>query len=256
MMKCRSLLPILLSAVLIPSAKAADFEWHEVLRGGSALEVKGISGDIKATPAEAGEAFVSARKSGRRDDPASVEIHVARSSAGVIICAVYPDAHGTVEAGCPDFQGDVRNNDVRVDFEVRIPKGVRLVARSVNGSLDAKGIESDVEAHTVNGSVRLATTGFARAETVNGVIEAALGQVPSGSRTFFRSVNGSIRLTLPRSLDARISAHTVNGGTHTDFPIENSRHRGGSSLGGTLGTGSADVSIETVNGSITLEQAP
>jgi hypothetical protein len=247
---------VLVAGLFAPPAMVADFEWHEALHSGATLEVKGISGDIKASVATGDEASVSAHKSAGKDDPESVQIHVVPSASGVTICAVYPPAHGAVEPGCPDSHDDLRKSDVRVDFEVRLPKGVRFRARTVNGSIAAGRLESDVDAHAVNGGVRLETTGFAEAESVNGNVDATLGAVPPGSHASFRSVNGSIRLTLPRAVDARISAHTVNGAIHTALPLETTEHRVGSTLKGTLGTGSADLSIDTVNGSVTIAAAP
>ena len=62
-------------------------------------------------------------------------------------------------------------NDVSVRFTVRVPAGVRFVARTVNGDVAAEGLTGDVQATTVNGGVRLSTAGQADAETVNGSIQ-------------------------------------------------------------------------------------
>jgi hypothetical protein len=57
---------------------------------------------------------------------------------------------------------NVRNNDVSVDFTVRLPSGLGLVARTVNGGVQASGLDGPVQAHTVNGSRRVATPGTPR----------------------------------------------------------------------------------------------
>src|SRR2546422_4855498 len=61
---------------------------------------------------------------------------------------------------------NVRDNDVTVDFTVRVPAGVRFLGKTVNGEVEAAVGSSDVEAITVNGSIRISTTGYAEAQTV------------------------------------------------------------------------------------------
>ena len=51
---------------------------------------------------------------------------------------------------------------MNVDFVVKVPAGVRLVARTVNGAVEASGLTGDVDAETVNGSVKIETSGVAR----------------------------------------------------------------------------------------------
>src|SRR5262249_61150512 len=94
-------------------------------------------------------------------------------------------------------QNNARDNDPPVDFMAQVPAGIGLAARTVNGSIEAQGLQSDTEATTVNGSVTLSTAGTARATTVNGSIQAAMGQAvwPNGAK--FTTVNGQGTPTLP-----------------------------------------------------------
>ena len=69
----------------------------------------------------------------------------------------------------------------------------------------------------------------------------------------FRTVNGSVDLTMPPDLSAEVSIKLLNGDIETDFPVE--VHEGryvGSKARGTIGGGEHDLRIETVNGSIRL----
>jgi DUF4097 and DUF4098 domain-containing protein YvlB len=245
---------LILPLVLAPLSKSSDdFEWHETLSKGMTLEIRGVSGDISATSASAQDAFVTAHKSARRDDPSMVEVHVVPSSSGFTICAVYPDSKGDAPAeGCPERQHDIRS-DVEVRFEVKLPEGVRLVARTVNGAVKGSELLSEVDAHSVNGGIRLSTSNAAQAETVNGSIEATLGALPAGKASTFRTVNGSIHLTLPRSVDAKVSARTVNGNLRSGFPMTAVSRHGEGNLEGTLGSGAATLTLETVNGSVVLQ---
>ena len=48
-----------------------------------------------------------------------------------------------------------RDNDVKVEFTVRVPSGANLAARTVNGGIEARDLDGRVEVSTVNGSVDL-----------------------------------------------------------------------------------------------------
>ena len=53
-----------------------------------------------------------------------MRIEVNTSDEGVVVCAIYPSRHG--ENTC-DFEGSHQhndNNDVVVDFEIAVPRGV------------------------------------------------------------------------------------------------------------------------------------
>ena len=59
-------------------------------------------------------------------------------AGGVTICAVYP-SDGSSANECKPGGGhmNTRNNDVKVEFIVKIPVGVKLAAHSVNGDVEA-----------------------------------------------------------------------------------------------------------------------
>ena len=107
---------------------------------------------------------MTAVKKGRKSDPAGVKVEVVEHAGGVTICAVYP-SDGPANECAPGKGGrmQVHDNDVNVEFRVKVPAGVRFVGRSVNGGIEASGIQADAEAETVNGGVELDSTGTARA---------------------------------------------------------------------------------------------
>ena len=148
---------------------------------------------------------------------------------------------------------DTNNNDVVVDFVVRVPAGVRFVGKTVNGSVDARGLRSDADVRTVNGRIQLDTTGIGSAETVNGASDATLGAANWTGRLEYTTVNGSITLRLPRDTNANVRARMLNGGFETDFPlVVRSMTRRNRRVDGTIGSGGRDLELETVNGSIRL----
>ena len=242
-----------LHLVLGSQASTDTFEWSGAVADGDVIEIKGINGTIRASATSGDEVEVVAERTGRLDDPDDVRIEVVEHDGGVTVCAVYP--RGGNEC-LPGDRGRIstRNNDVQVEFMVRVPDGVRFTARTVNGSVRADDLGADVLAQTVNGSINISTRGRAEANTVNGAIEAEMGRADWSSDVSFETVNGSITLTLPENVNADVRARTVNGRIRTDLPLTNSevsRRR----LEGTLGDGGPELELETVNGSISLRSS-
>jgi hypothetical protein len=252
-----------LSALTAPlattaAAQSSDFRWSGALPHGQTIEIRGVNGDVRALPASDGTVRVEATKSARRDDPGSVRIEVVEHADGVTICAVYPTpASARRDNQCRPGGGgqSVQNNDVRVDFVVRVPAGVVLTASTVNGGVEAEGLHSDVRASTVNGGVRVSTSGFAQASTVNGSVVARLGQNQIPGRASYSTVNGSVTLEMPAGLNAELRASTVNGSIDSDFPITVQGRMSRRSLRGTIGAGGPQLDVSTVNGSIILRQS-
>jgi hypothetical protein len=238
-------------------AVSEEFRWTGAVAAGGAVEVKGVNGAISAEKASGSEVEVRATKRGRRQRPSEVEIKVLEHARGITVCAVYPTPSGAAPNECQAGGGgrmNVRDNDVQVEFEVRLPAGLGFVGRTVNGAVRAKGLAGDVEAHTVNGSVEIATAGNARAETVNGSVRATLGRADWADAASFKTVNGAITLALPADLDASLEASTVNGSVRTDFTLSEARVTR-RSLRGTVGKGGRRLALGTVNGSIHVQRA-
>jgi hypothetical protein len=248
-----------LLAALHPGVTSAeDFRWAEGVPAGQALEIKGVNGAIEATSGGGTQAEVLATKRGHRSDPADVEIKVVRHPGGVTICAVYPSRSAGRPNECQPGEGGhlgAEDNDVDVHFTVKVPAGVRFVARTVNGSVDADGIGGDVDAHTVNGGIRVSAKGLAQAETVNGSIRATLGRGDGTEPLDFKTVNGSIAVDLPGNANADVKAATVNGDIESDFPLTVKGRLTSKRLSGTLGAGGRALNMETVNGSIRLKKS-
>jgi hypothetical protein len=237
-------------------ARTSEFRWQGRIARGGTLTIKGVNGSIQAGPASGDTVEVVATRRGRRNDPDSVQIKTLEHDGGITICALYPSG----DAGRPNecLPGDggrmnVRNNDVNVEFVVKVPAGARLVARTVNGAVEATGLGGDADVETVNGSVTVQTAGVARAETVNGSVRATLGRADWTSDLAFKTVNGSIHVSLPSSAAATVDAEVVNGRIESEFPVEGGRVTK-RRLTGTIGAGGRGLSLETVNGSIHIGQ--
>lgn len=234
-----------------------EFRWHEALAAGKVLEIKGINGNVEATPSSSGEVEVVAVKSSRRSNPEDVRIEVVRHSEGVTICAVYPNTGGRANTCEPGNRGhmSVRDNDTEVNFTVRVPSGVRFNGRTVNGRVEANNLTADVEATTVNGDVEVTTTGLASAKTVNGSITVSMGNAAWSGDLEFKTVNGSIDVSMPASLSTEVEVKTLNGEISSDFPLTVQGTFSRRHLSGTIGGGGRTLQMETVNGSVQIRRA-
>ena len=204
----------------VSDSRLDDFNWSWRLKPGQTLKVQGLNGGIRAVSSDDGEAHVRAHKHARHSDPASVRIEVNTSDEGVTVCAIYPSRRGG-ETSC-DLEGTHQhndNNDVVVDFEVQVPRGVRFEPRTVNGGIEASNLDGPVEAGTVNGSVVVSSRSWVSAATVNGSVRAQMGERRWTEPIEFGTVNGSITLELPPGAGCELEASTLNGEVETDFPV-------------------------------------
>jgi len=241
-------------------ASAQEFHWTGRLAAGKRLEIRGTNGSIRAMPTTGDQIDVTARKSARRSDPDEVEIKVVPFEDGVVICAVYPTPRrARHENSCEPGDGghsETDNNDVEVDFTIKLPAGIAFDGSTVNGDVDADGLGADAWASTVNGSVNVSAAGHVEASTVNGSIRASMGRADWTGDASFTTVNGGITLTLPAGVSTEVRASTVNGDLETDFPLTVVGKWGPRRMRGTIGGGgSRTLELTTVNGNIQIRKA-
>jgi hypothetical protein len=237
------------------SSSRDEFRWQGQVQPGQNVEIRGVNGDINAEPSSSGQVEVTALKTAGESDVRGVRIVVVPHAEGVTICAVYPDVPGEEPNECRPGGGrnSTRDNDVKVQFAVRVPAGVTFTGRTVNGGIAARDLDGRVTLNTVNGNVEIGTSSYASVKTVNGSITARLGRADWQDVLEMKTVNGSITLHLPGSVATDVNAKTVSGQILSDFPIT-IREAGRRSLKGSIGGGGGrGLALETVNGTITLK---
>lgn len=253
-----ALLALVLQAPLL-AAQAADFSWDGRLEPGAWLYIRNLNGPVRVEAASGDRAEVTAvKREGRRGDPDEVRIEMRNvSGGGVLICAFWSENATCDEDGYRSRgRGDRnQNNDTKVEFTVRLPRGVKLAASTVNGELRVAGATSEVNASTVNGDVDAVSTGGpVVASTVNGDIDVRMRDAGSADLEY-STVNGSITIEVPAGLNADVDMRTVNGSLSSDFPITLRGRVNPHSLKATIGNGGRRLKLSTVNGSITLSKA-
>ena len=252
------LVAIAMTACLVAAPAAARdserFDWTGTLPGGGEVEIKNVNGPVEVEPGAGAEVVVEAIKIGRRDDPSTVRIAVVEHDRGVTICAVYPGKGNDCVPGEGRGGTSTRNNDVVVEFRVRVPSSATVSANSVNGGVEVGRVEGDVRAVTVNGSIEVDAGGSVSARSVNGSIDVRFGDAAGRDDLEFETVNGSIRLRVPRDLAVDLDIRTQNGAIETDWDLPVVGKWSGRRLESSVGGGGRRLRARTVNGDVTIRE--
>lgn len=240
------------------------FTWQGAIPAGRWIHVKNLNGPIRVERGGDRVEVVAERRWGRDADPKRVRFTAEKASDGqsMVVCALWEEDARCDEDG---YHGGDRRRSwwddrddgwVAVDFVVRVPDGVKVDVRTVNGSLEVRGATAEVVARTTNGGVRAETLGGpVDARTTNGSIVASMRSVGDARDLEFRTTNGSVTVEMPSSLGAEVEMSTVNGRVSTEFPVTISGRIDPKRLRARIGDGSRRVSMRTVNGSVELRRA-
>jgi DUF4097 and DUF4098 domain-containing protein YvlB len=130
------------------------------------------------------------------------------------------------------------DSSVSVDFEVIVPSGTEVSAKSVSGDIEVSNIQGELKAETVSGEVDVQSADkLVLAKSVSGSVEVAAAkgaenmEISSVSgdvevdgldapRVTFESVSGDIEITDAKC--ARASLKTVSGDVRYVGPLESS----------------------------------
>jgi len=252
------LLPVLTASPVRAQERDPDaFRFTGALASGRTVHLHNVNGNIEVERSSSSNVEIRAEKRWRRGDPDDVQItQLTGRNGDLIVCALWNEAECT-EDGIRN-QRTIRwndRNDVSVHFTVRVPDGVHVTLKTVNGGVTAEGLTGTVTANTVNGSITARSTGGpVHAKTVNGSIRATMGALGRDDLRY-ETVNGGITLELPADANAELDLSTVNGGVSTDFPVTVQGTISRKRLRGSVGDGGRLLKASTVNGGISLKRA-
>jgi hypothetical protein len=267
----RQVYQIILGAALVaPAALSAQgrqterdaFTLSERVPAGQWIRVRNVNGEMRVRGSNGDKVEITATKTWRRGDPRDVRIETKKSSDGsILVCAIWTENTVCTEDRYSSHSDDRRSwndrdrNDVAVEFDIRVPKGVKVGVWSVNGAVNVDGVTNEVRAGTVNGSVdAISTGGPVQASTVNGGIRATMGRLDGDQDLTFSTVNGSVVAEFTGDIDADIDLSTVNGRFQTDWPVTISGRIDPRHLRATLGKGGRRIKLSTVNGNVELRK--
>jgi hypothetical protein len=234
---------------LVLAVAAVPFAYDGQLRPGQKLTVRDINGTIRVRTAD--RLAIRANKHAERGDPNEVAIHVENRADGIVVCVRYPpNANRTCDEENTWSSRD-SHNDTAVDFDITVPHGITLDAKSVNGAVDVIN-DGPTDAASVNGSVRVEGRDVRSAKSVNGGVEVHVLDRSRGTLSA-KTVNGSIDVSVPPGSGVSLDARTVTGGISAEgITVDRPRYGPGARARGTVGDGAFHIAATTINGSITL----
>ena len=256
------LAPVGLSAQSRQSERDA-FTLSERVPQGQWIRVRNINGEMRVRASATDKVEITATKTWRRGDPKDVSIETKKGSDGsILVCALWANTNTVCTEDRYSSRSNDRHdrwdrdrNDVSVDFEIRVPKGVKVGVWSVNGAVSVDGVTNEVRAGTVNGSVDAVSTGGpVQASTVNGSVRATMGRLDGDQDLNFSTVNGTVVAEFSGDIDADIDLSTVNGRFQTDWPVTITGRIDPRHLRATLGKGGRRIRLSTVNGNVELRK--
>jgi DUF4097 and DUF4098 domain-containing protein YvlB len=200
--------------------------------------------------------------------------------AGKTELTIKVPATSTVDLDC--VSGEIRVNGATGPLKLSTVSGSikatgfqsTVEAQTVSGSIDLEGASNELDAQTVSGSISITkATGRVEASTISGTIDVSGENVSrlkcknvSGGASFEGSVaehanvdmnsqSGSVTVRLPETTSAVFDASTFSGGIHNgltqDAPVKQ-QYGPGTSLGFTMGSGSAHIQLKAFSGSVNL----
>ena len=101
-----------------------------------------------------------------------------------------------------------------------MPRGLRVILKTVNGDVRAEEVDSALELQTVNGAVKATgAVSAVTAQSVNGKVDVSARAFPSDASMNLKTINGPITLTLARNSRFDLEASTMNGTIVSTFPL-------------------------------------
>ncbi|MFN0178328.1 MAG: DUF4097 family beta strand repeat-containing protein [Gemmatimonadales bacterium] len=265
------------SAQQIVGREGTSYSLTERIDDGAWIRIASPNGTIRVTQGPGTQVEVRAEKVIRRGDAEDVGFVVRRGSGGLTVCAVYDDEDECDEDG--DYHGRNRSSDwwrehqIRIDFTVRIPAGVRVkagsgngevsisgagpevIAASGNGRVTVEGAHGPVDASSGNGDIRVTTSaGPVTASSGNGDIDVAMDQLERSASMEFSTGNGSITVAVPEDFGAELQSSTGNGRVSVDLPLKVRGRINHSRVRGTIGDGGGRLVMTSGNGNIEVRR--
>jgi hypothetical protein len=237
----------------VASGRAQD-EWTRsyAVQAGGRFELINVNGRVTAEASDGTAIEVKAERTTKAGSDESARELLAK----IEMREEVGDGRVRVEVRAPRFSG-MSGHEIK--WTLKIPRGVAVDLRTVNGGVKLTGLTGEIRARSTNGGI----TGTAihasslDAAVTNGGVDIELAQAVTSGTFQIEAVNGGVSLSLPAESQADITGRCVNGGISVSglnvvTVGEQTRRR----LEGQLNGGGARVTIETVNGGVRIGKSP
>jgi hypothetical protein len=188
---------------------------------------------------------------GLGSSPAQVNLVESNSTGNIIFHAQFPN--NAVFLISQTYSVKI---NVFMPLSIRIGK---LVVDNLNGLVQASGLNvTATRLSSANGSIDFSCSncgsgGFS-AQTTNGNIVGLFSSPISNGNYAMASQNGNVYMTVPSSSSFMLTASLVNGNIlPLNIMLNNETRTSTTQITAIVGTGTANVSLSTVNGQITIK---
>jgi hypothetical protein len=277
----------LATALLATMAQGTSFDTTLTVRPGGRLEVNNFVGAIAVTTwgrnavriaaeqssrvrtlVQSSEAGIAVRSVGRMGAPGSVDYQITvprwmelkLSGVRTEISVEGTQAAVSAETALGDVhlvggKGFIHLSSIQGSVDVRGASG-RMEVNSVNEGVKLSDVEGDVAVETINGDIELDDIASSAVEgaSVNGDITYS-GAMRSGGRYHFTTHDGDVVVVVPVHASANVSVSTFSGDFESSFPVQIRDSRRGKRFSFTLGSGAANLELESFQGAIRLQRA-
>lgn len=231
-----------------PSIEAKE-TWNRTytVKPGATLTVKESNGEIRVSVSDGDKIEVTATKISKASTEEAAKADLKEYT---IAEKATPDLV-EIDSSTGGLQVMVHKSR-RVDYDVKVPKGLNVNLRTANGTVNVQGVTGALTVEATNGDIEATgLAGGADVTAVNGRVQLGLAKVhDAGVRC--KTTNGEIIVTLPAAAKATLAARVLHGDITTEnLPIQatgESRQR----LNATIGGGGPEIRLETTNGEVRL----
>ncbi|MDI1241670.1 MAG: DUF4097 family beta strand repeat-containing protein, partial [bacterium] len=236
-------------AAVVPAVKdeTEKFEQSYPISAKGRVSVSNVNGSIEMIAWDRNEVRLEATK-------------IADSKESLDLVDLRIDAQSnsfSVETEYKNANWNNQRRKIEVHFKVSVPRTAVLnEIETVNGSVVAADFTNITKISAVNGSVQASgLRGTVDLSTVNGTVLADFDRVEPASNIELSTVNGRINLLLPSDTNATVKADSLNGSITNAFglPVRKGEYVG-RDLHGRLGSGDAQIKLDSVNGPLAINK--
>lgn len=240
------------------SGKATD-TWSRTytVPAGGRFELINVNGRVTAESTDGKEVVVEGRRTakGRSDEIAKenlAKMEIREEVGGSTV---------RVESRPPRMSGFGGHE---IEWTVKVPKGLTVDLRTVNGGVRMNGLSGEIHAKTTNGGIKGVglVVDSVEASVVNGGVDMQFAApLDSSDAVDLTTVNGGVTIELPSESKATIAARAVNGGVRVSDDLQATQEEESHEFerrrrfNGTMNGGGARVNVSVTNGGIRISRA-
>lgn len=240
------------------SGKATD-TWSRTytVPAGGRFELINVNGRITAESTDGKEVIVEGKRTakGRSDEIAKenlAKMEIREEVGGATV---------RVESRPPRMSGFGGHE---IEWTVKVPKGLTVDLRTVNGGVRLNGLSGEIHAKTTNGGIKGVglVVDSVEASVVNGGVDMQFAAPLDSTDTVeLTTVNGGVTIELPSESKATIAARAVNGGVRVSDELKATQEEESHEFerrrrfNGTMNGGGARVSVSVTNGGVRISRA-